>query len=181
MLKNSLDGYGWVAILLHWIMAAAVFFMFGLGLYMVELSYYDAWYNGALDLHKSIGLILLGLLVIRVCWRMSNIKPRVISGSKNERILASFAHAMLYFLMFMLFVSGYLISTADGRAIAIFDVLAVPALPWSAENQEDIAGQLHEIFAWAVIILATFHAVAALKHHFMDKDGGLVRMLKVKK
>ena len=181
MLKNSIDGYGWIAIFLHWLMAVGVFFMFGLGLYMVELSYYDAWYKGYLDLHKSLGLILFFFLAIRLFWRAINIKPQEIAGSKLEQWSAKWAHAGLYILMLILMVSGYLISTADGRAIAIFEFIHIPALPWAIENQEDIAGQLHELFAWALIVLAGMHAAAALKHQFIQKDGALIRILKAKK
>jgi len=59
MLKNTNSGYGWVAILLHWLMAIGSFVTFGLGLYMIALTYYDTWYKGSLDLHRSIGLTLM--------------------------------------------------------------------------------------------------------------------------
>ena len=62
MFKNSKTSYGVVAIFLHWLMALTVFGLFGLGLYMVELTYYDSWYKGSLDLHKSIGLSLAAVL-----------------------------------------------------------------------------------------------------------------------
>jgi len=183
MLKNTKTAYGWVSILLHWIMALSIFGMFGLGLYMVELTYYDAWYKGSLDLHKGIGILLLGLLLIRTLWRWINIDPDSADehASKFESTSAHLVHLALYFLMFTLMISGYLISTADGRGISVFEIFSVPAMPFSIDNQEDIAGLIHEILAWALIILAAIHALAATKHHFINKNKTLVRMLKVKK
>jgi len=179
MLKNSRKSYGWISIAVHWLMAIAIFFIFGLGLYMVELTYYDAWYKGSLDLHKSLGMVLLGLLLFRILWHAINIKPAELAGPKWEQHAAHWMHRGLYLGMLLLMVSGYLISTADGRAIVIFDLLHAPALPWAIENQEDIAGQVHAILSWLLLAMTTAHALAAIKHHFINKDGGLTRMLKV--
>lgn len=183
MLRNTKTAYGWISILLHWVMALTIVGMFGLGLYMVELTYYDAWYKGSLDLHKSIGILLFGLLLVRTLWRMININPDSADqqASKFEVTSAHLAHLGLYFLMFTLMISGYLISTADGRGISVFELFTIPAIPFAIDNQEDIAGLIHEILAWALILLAAVHALAALKHHFINKNKTLVRMLKVEK
>jgi len=182
MLKNTKTAYGWISILLHWVMALTIFGMFGLGLYMVELTYYDAWYKGSLDLHKSIGILLFGLLLLRTVWRGINISPDSVDkqASKFEITSAHLVHLSLYLLMFTLMISGYLISTADGRGINVFEVFTIPAMPFSIDNQEDIAGLIHELLAWALVVLAGIHALAALKHHFINRNQTLVRMLKVK-
>ena len=73
-------------------------------------------------------------------------------------------------------VSGYLISTADGRPIAVFDWFEVPALITSIPDQADVAGLIHEYLAWALLIFSAVHALAALKHHFIDRDPTLKRM-----
>jgi cytochrome b561 len=74
-------------------------------------------------------------------------------------------------------ISGYLISTADGRAISVFGWFEVPALITSIPDQEDIAGLIHEYLAWGLVIFSGLHALAALKHHFIDRDPTLKRML----
>lgn len=74
-LRNTSRRYGIISISLHWIFAIAVYAMFGLGLWMVTLSYYDGWYHRAPELHKSIGVLLMMGLVIRVIWR--HISPRL--------------------------------------------------------------------------------------------------------
>mgnify|MGYP003387039110 FL=1 len=159
MIKNTEASYGWLAIVLHWGMALGVFFLFGLGLYMVELSY-DAWYKGALDLHKSVGVLLLFSWLLRLVWRISNIQPKAeITGRRFENYehkAAHFAHILLYILMISLMTSGYLISTADGRAIDVFGLFEVPALPALVDKQEDVAGMVHFYLAWSLIALVFF-------------------------
>lgn len=181
MIKNTENGYGLIAIILHWLMAITIFSLFGLGLYMVELTYYDAWYKGSLDLHKNIGMVLLVALMLRIVWRVVNITPKGAdkTASNVEVKAAHYAHIALYALMAVLMISGYLISTADGRAIDVFGLISVPALPFSVANQEDIAGSIHEILAWSLILLSGGHALAALKHHFILKNNTLLRMIKV--
>ncbi len=181
MIKNTDKGYGLVAIALHWLMAITLFSLFGLGLYMVELTYYDAWYKGSLDLHKNIGMVLFVVLMLRIVWRLMNQVPK--NADKSASIIeikaAHYGHLALYFLMTVLMISGYLISTADGRAIDVFGLISIPALPFSIANQEDIAGNIHEILAWSLILLSAGHALAALKHHFINKNNTLIRMIRV--
>lgn len=181
MLKNSSTAYGWFAIVLHWLMAVAIFSLFGLGLYMVELTYYDAWYKGSLDLHKSVGALVAILLIVRIFWRMVNVTPENAdsNATKLEVKAVHYAHLLLYVLMATLMLTGYLISTADGRAIDVFGLVSIPALPYSVENQEDITGSIHEVLAWTLVLLAVGHGLAAFKHHFINKNNTLIRMLKV--
>ncbi|MBU2969798.1 cytochrome b [Pseudoalteromonas sp. C2R02] len=181
MLKNTETAYGYISIIMHWLMALIIFGLFGLGLYMVELSYYDAWYKGSLDLHKSIGMMLVALLLARVCWTVFNIKPKsaVNNASKLEVKAAHFAHIALYILMTALMLSGYLISTADGRDISVFGLVSIPASSIAMQNQEDIAGNIHNILAWSLFLLASAHGLAAVKHHLINKNDTLKRMLKV--
>jgi cytochrome b561 len=73
-------------------------------------------------------------------------------------------------------ISGYLISTADGRPISVFGWFEVPALITGIPNQEDRAGDVHFYAAWALVILAALHALAAFKHHLIDRDDTLRRM-----
>jgi cytochrome b561 len=166
-------------------MALLVFSMFGLGLYMVELSYYDAWYKGSLDLHKSLGVIAFLLLAIRAFWRLVNVKPSFEGEGPSEvgfeLSLAKWVHRVLYVLMFVLMFSGYLISTADGRGIDVFGLFDVYAIPVLVDNQEDVAGDIHYFLAWTLIVLVGLHALAAIKHHYLNKDNVLIRMLRPNK
>jgi len=184
LMKNTPTTYGFVAIFLHWLMAVGVFSLFGLGLYMVELSYYDAWYKGSLELHKSVGVVLFIFLCIRLFWRLVNVNPAFPKAKnkfeKFELLAAHWAHLLSYLLMLLLMCSGYLISTADGRGVLVFELFEVPAVPALIENQEDIAGEIHFIIAWCLIGLVAVHTVAAIKHHFINKDDTFKKMLGLK-
>lgn len=175
--KNSAEGYGWISIAFHWLMALAIFGLFGLGLYMVELTYYDTWYRGSLDLHKGAGILLALAWGGRLAWRILNTRPEELGNKVWEHKVAHLVHILLYLLMLALFVSGYLISTADGRAIEVFGWFEVPASLMMV-NQEDVAGVIHWGLAWSLMVLVALHAAAAVKHHVIDKDRTLVRMLK---
>lgn len=176
--RNSKERYGAVAISLHWLVAITVVGMFALGLWMTELNLYHSWYYKAPALHKSIGLLLFAVMVARLVWRLFNQHPEPLpTHSRLERVVASLAHTLLYLLLFAVMIAGYLISTADGRPIEIFGVISIPATITSIPEQEDVAGEVHLILAITLIALALLHAAAALKHHFVDRDNTLRRML----
>ncbi|WP_237055504.1 cytochrome b [Microbulbifer sediminum] len=176
--RNSEQQYGWVAIGLHWLMAPAVIGMFALGWWMRQLSYYDPWYRQAPEIHKGIGILLLALLLVRLLWKALNPHPGELPGTPRwQALTARAAHAGLYLLLLAIMISGYLISTADGRAISVFGWFEVPATLQGLANQEDLAGEVHEVLAWTLMALVTLHALAALKHHFIDRDDTLRRIL----
>jgi cytochrome b561 len=163
---------------LHWITAIAVIGLFAMGLWMTGLDYYDAWYHKAPFWHKSVGLLLAALVVLRLALRVIQGRPLPLGTHLPwERILATLTHAALYLLLFGAFISGYLIATADNRPAPFFGLVDVPALIRAFDHQEDIAGEIHEFCAWGLVVLAGLHALAALKHHFIDKDTTLRRML----
>ncbi|WP_435954265.1 cytochrome b [Dryocola sp. BD626] len=176
--RNTPDRYGHLSVLIHWLIALTVYGMFGLGLWMVTLGYYDGWYHKAPELHKSIGMIVLLVMVVRVLWRfISPPPPPLANYSKVTRVSAVAAHLLLYVLLFAILLSGYLISTADGKPVSVFGLFDVPATLSDFGAQADLAGTLHLWLAWGVVVLSVLHGLAALKHHFIDKDVTLKRML----
>jgi len=176
MLKNSRTSYGIVAIFLHWLMAVTILAMFVLGFWMTDLGYYDPWYHDAPEIHKSVGMLLLFLLIFRLVWRCSNVRPEL-TGLWWERLIALAVHRLHYLLMFTIMLSGYLIPTAEGIGIDIFGLFTIPATFTFDKQQAELVGQVHWGSAWAMIGLTGLHTGAALKHHFIDKDITLMRML----
>ena len=174
--RNSETRYGIVAKSFHWLMAILIIAIFALGLYMVELSYYDRWYKDSLEIHKSTGLLIALLWLLRLTWKKTSIAPKTLSLHGWETKIAHLAHFGLYLLMALICVSGYLISTADGDGISFYGLFDVPASV-TGENQEDTAGVIHKYLAWALIALVALHVAGALKHHFIDKDNTLRRMI----
>lgn len=176
-IKNSRNSYGLGSITLHWLMALTIIGLYPLGLYIETLDYYDPAYRTIPHWHKSIGLLLASLLIVRIIWRALTVQPAAIEQSRLLKVITHSVHMLLYVLLVIALISGYMISTADGRPIDVFNWFQVPALPAVVENQEDIAGEIHYIATTALVSLAGLHALAALKHHFINKDQTLTRML----
>lgn len=177
-LKNSSTRFGAVSIAFHWIVAVGVIGLFALGLWIEDLDYTHPWYRTAPDLHRSIGVIVVALMIIRLVWRIRNVNPEDLKTHKAwEKIAAHWMHRILYLLVILMFPTGYLITTAKGQSLEVFTWFSIPATVTGIDNLEDIAGEIHEIVAFTVIGLVIIHALGALKHHFIDKDRTLKRML----
>lgn len=174
-IRDTLHGYGIVTRLFHWLMALGIFFLFGLGYWMVGLDYYSPYYISAPNLHRSLGLLLLAALLVRWVWRLASVHPDDSELSSFERRSAKIVHEGFYPLMLALMVSGYFISTSDGRPVDMFGLFQVPSLIVE-KNLADTAGRIHEILAYITVGVALVHAAAALKHHFIDKSSILARM-----
>lgn len=174
-IRDTTSGYGLPTRIVHWAMAVAIVGMYGLGLWMVDLNYYSPYYHSAPDLHRSVGIVLLLVLVARLLWRLANDKPSDADLSTFERIAARTVHWGFYPLLFALIASGYLMSTADGRPVEVFDWFSIPAVTHD-KALEKPAGQVHEFLAHLTIFVAIVHALASLKHQFYDRTGVLSRM-----
>lgn len=177
MIKDSSQGYGIVSILLHWLSAVTIIFLFALGVYMTGLGYYDEWYHKGPALHISIGILLFFATLLRLLWRKTNTTPQDLSPHKSASITAKSIKIILYLLIFIIAITGYFITTAKGEAAEVFNWFGLPASIELNSDQVDIAGEIHEYAAWLIIIIATLHAGAALLHHFVFKDRTLKRMI----
>ncbi len=177
-LNNSSRQYGAVAIAFHWLSAILVIGLFSLGLWMEDLGYLDPWYRKAPDLHRSFGIVFGIILVARLIWKYCQIKPEPCKNhSKWERVVSSATHILLYITMFLMVPTGYLITTAKGQPLSVFNTVDIPALVTGVDRLEDYAGALHFYIAYSLVTLALLHALAALKHHFIDRDNTLKRMI----
>lgn len=176
-IRNSENSYGVVTIVLHWLMAIIIIGLFVLGKYMMSLDYYDPFYHTGPVWHKSLGLLIAFLLIFRLFWKFSNPKVSSVKTHKNyEIVLALIIKNLLYLLIFICCMSGLLISMAEGAGVAFFNIFDVPAIISYGSKQADIAGDVHEISTFLLILLSSMHMIAALKHHFIDKDNTLKRM-----
>ncbi len=180
-LINTREHYGWVSIVIHWIMAVALIAMYFLGDYMVELEYYDKWYHRAPELHKEIGVILGIAMIMRLLWNSLQSKPTPLDLTKPRiNLMAKLTHYAFYALVVFLVISGYLISTAKGQGIEVFGLFELPALLPDDEDRGELAGKIHEVFGVIFMLLMLLHAGASLIHHFVFKDRTLKRMLGVR-
>ena len=178
-IRNSHLYYGLIAIVLHWVMALFVLALIASGLYMVDLDYYSEWYYLAPWWHKSIGIVVFILLLLRLIWRLNNIVPKPLSSySTWELKLAHIVYFLFYVLLLILCVSGYFISTYKGVGIDFFSWFKIPAVTKLNTFSADIVAIVHEVSSYFLILIFTLHFSAAIKHHFYDKDITLIRMLK---
>lgn len=177
-LRNDRERYGLAAVAMHWLVALTVFGLFGLGLWMTSLTYYDPWYRQGPALHKSVGVLLFAVMVARIAWRLHSPPPQPLAThTPLERRAAHVVHVLLYVLLFAIMASGYLISTADGRPVEVFGLFSIPASLTSIPQQEDLAGAVHLALAILLMALVVLHVAGALKHHFIDRDRTLGRIL----
>lgn len=176
-LFDSPHRFGALTQTLHWLSALLVLGLFGLGLWMVELGYYDDWYHQAPALHVSFGLVLAALTLIRLLWRIVQTQSPQVEGSALVRMGARTSKYALILLLFFMAVSGYLITGADGSGADFFDWITLPSVLELDSDAVDVLGELHEWAAWGLIVLAVAHGLAAVYHHVIVRDTTLVRML----
>jgi cytochrome b561 len=175
--RNTAEYFGIVNISVHWLSALVIFGLFFLGLWMVDLDYYSHWYHRAPHLHKSFGLILIIITLFRIVWVSLNPKPVSLSQIKWQKQLATFIHYNIYLLLFTLFISGYVVTTADGSSIYLFDWLSLPAIVTGNEALVEPLALIHQYGAYLLIALIALHVIGAFKHHFIEKNVTLMRML----
>ena len=176
-LRNSPARWGAVSQLLHWAVVILIGWMAWLGLSMVDMPPTPAKIN-AYALHKSLGLTLLALVVLRLAWRLFAGAPEPVPGTPTwqERI-ASATHWMLYALLFAIPLSGWVFNSASGYPLQWFKRFNLPAIAGRSEELAATAIQVHEYGFWLLIVLVLAHAGAAFFHHLFQGDDTLRRML----
>jgi len=159
-------------------MALLIIGLFAQGLWMVTLDYYDNWYHQAPEWHKSFGLLVAALWLIRLLWRLFDRLPEPeATFTAWEHRLAKAMHQLFYVLIFLLLLAGYMISTAEDAGVDFFGLFEVPAILPAFEGQADVAGWVHWVLGWLIMVCTLLHTVAALRHHFINRDRTLLKML----
>jgi cytochrome b561 len=170
-----------VAITLHWLLALAIVGMFGVGVYMTDLPVSPLrmkLYNW----HKWAGVTFLALTVLRLLWRVTH-RPPALPAAVSQAMPAwqtqayHATHYLMYALFFVVPLIGWAYSSAAGYPIVWFGQIALPDLLAKDEAMAELIKPLHELSAFALMGLAALHVAAALKHHWVDRDGLLQRML----
>jgi cytochrome b561 len=161
--------------LLHWIVAASIFFLLGLGWYMMAVER-EPGAKALFDLHKSIGLTVFALIAIRLVWRLGH-PPQALPATvpQWQKLLANVTEWSLYVCMIAMPLTGYL-GAAHQKQPPRFFGLATPA--WAIPNH-DVAEQffgIHSVIAWILSALIALHLAGALKHILIDKDTVFQRM-----
>src|SRR5882672_3079514 len=178
--RNSMRRYGGVAIALHWTMAILLIVLVAMGLYMTRLPDvgYDQVKIRLIIYHKELGIVALGLVMMRFAWRFGNELPALVRGMPEwQMVAARFVHLCFYALMFALPMTGWLMSSAAGIPVSFFGLFTLPDFLRHDDYLFQRLIDIHKWFGYALIPFICVHVGAALMHHFVLKDDTLRKML----
>jgi cytochrome b561 len=186
-LHMSQHRYTGVAIILHWLVAFLMLGNVALGLLAESLP--EEHIRQAIDTHKSLGITVLGLALLRILWRIGHRPPAWPEGALTpmESRVSHIVHGLLYLLMLGLPLSGWLHDSAwkaaESHPMTIFGLFEWPRIGWIMALAPDVKEQLHGVFgeahealAWGLYLLVGLHIAGALKHQVIDKHPTMQRM-----
>lgn len=169
--------YDRVAILMHWLVAVLIVAAFALGLVMVEIPGLTPTKLKYFSWHKWLGVTVLLLAALRLLWRLRHGAPRAIEMPAWQRRMGELVHGLLYLLMFAVPLSGYFYSLAAGVPVVYLGVLPLPVLIDADPVLKPVLKEVHEVLVYTMLVFVLAHVAAAIKHHWIDRDGLLRRML----
>ena len=177
MMWNTHDSWGAPAKLLHWTVAVLLFMQLASGWLAVSWRLSPT----KLDLfvwHKSTGMLILGLMIARVTWRVANVVPSLPADMRPlERRTAHLSHLLLYLLLFLLPLTGWIVNSAANIPLRAFWLIPVPAIVEPDKTVAETAARIHFVLFVLLSLGLILHIGAALRHHYFKHDDVLVRML----
>ncbi len=175
--RNSRYSYGTIAKTLHWAIVLLIILQYVLAETADELP------NGVeklalLSRHKSFGMLILGLVIVRILWKLANRgRPAPVPMPAPQRIAAAAGHGLLYLLLLAQPISGWMMSASANYPVTFFGLFQFPAIIAPDQELHETLEEVHEVLFYSLAIIAILHALAALYHHFWMKDDALRRML----
>ena len=179
--------YSAVSIVFHWTIAVLIVAMIFYGWWMEDLrevapeqvSY--AFLGSAFNWHKTVGILILVLSLARLAWRLGHPAPPLPAETPGyQRVIARGTHVVFYAIMIGVPIGGYVTASAYGDLfpIKLFDAIELPKLPVpQTQDFQEFSGNAHGSAAWVIIAVLALHVIGALKHHIVDRDGVLTRMI----
>lgn len=176
MLKNTAKTFGLVTRVFHWLVGIMIISMLTVGLYMVDLP--NEAKTELYGMHKATGVIVLCLVVLRLLWRFTNIVPSLPKTMPSWQAVGyKFGITIMYILMFMMPISGVIMTRYSGYDIPVFGLFTIHGF----EKNDIIAHNaryIHGLGGYSFVLFITIHSLVALYHHFVDKDRLLMRIIK---
>jgi cytochrome b561 len=164
------------AVALHWIVAAVVFAQFSLGWLMQEIAKQPPGPRAsAFNVHKSIGLVILGLMLVRIAWRLSHPAPPLPAMPRWQARAALANHVLLYALLVAMPLAGYLGSAFSGYPVRFFGIM-LPSWAPKSDAMKHAMSEVHLVAPWLLAAAVLLHLAAVVKHAMVDRDGLLARM-----
>ncbi|MDF4025031.1 cytochrome b [Luteibacter sp. PPL201] len=175
-LRSEPGRWSTIAKTLHWIMALLIIGNGVFALWMDDLKPSMQKIN-LFALHKSIGLTVLALFLLRLAWRLFDRRPAEDPAPRWQHVAATIVHGLLYVLIVAIPLSGWLFNSARGFPLQFFKLFNLPALTAKDPDVAAVLVEVHEYLFWFLVAVLVAHAGGALKHHFIDRDDTLRRML----
>ena len=181
MLKNTNSSYGVISILNHWICAIFFIASLGMGLYM-ELLPRSPQKEEFLYGHQALAFIVLVLMSIRILWKILTPTPKIIrSFSLWEMYLAKMVHSLLFWSLLVMPLSGWFILNASNQDVLLFQYYTLPRIIEPSDFVAWCSILVHQYLGQILLFILLLHVMGALKHHFVDRDHTLKRMLRPEK
>ena len=170
------ERYTRTAIALHWMIALAIIVQFTWGWWMQGIPKQPPGMRvDAYNLHKSVGLTILTLMTVRLLWRLRHPAPALLAMPRWQARLAHFVHALLYVVLFVHPLAGYLGSVYSGYPVKLFG-MTLPSWGRNDPALKEFFSSSHLATSWVIAGAVALHVVGALKHAFVDRDGTMARM-----
>lgn len=174
MIRNTEQQYGSIAKFFHWLVFLLVLTLILVGFFWENTGTIK---GTVINTHKLVGLVTLLIVIMRVLWMLSNPKPTIPNAKRWEKIVEHSAHGLIYLALFGMPLSGWLLATAAGKPPHLKgQTFPMPGIT-ANKALAGVAANIHLVLAWVLISLVSLHILAALKHHIIDKDNVLKRML----
>jgi len=179
-MTNKQEKFGMVRMSVHWAIAALLIIQVPLAWYMIELpNGPDKVANYAL--HKSLGMVIFAIAVFRLIWALLSRRPKLPAEVPLwEKVLAKLSQALLYILIILMPITGWLMSSAYDVPVSVFGLFTLPDL--NEPNKQFAEGMVnaHLLQSWILLTILGLHVIGALKHGFVDQDNVLYSMLPLK-
>jgi cytochrome b561 len=164
------------AVALHWIVAALVIIAIALGWTMTDMVFSPLKLR-LFNWHKWVGITVLALMFVRILWRLWHPPPAPLPMPAWQRLSAQVLHGVLYLMLLVQPLTGWIYSNASGIPVVYLGLIPLPNLVGKNKALDDVVKEIHGTGGWVLAVIIGLHVLAAIKHHFVDRDDTLRRML----
>lgn len=181
MIHNTNSSYGLISIFNHWVSGLLFLAILGMGFYMEYLPR-SPLKTYLLDLHQVLSIVLMGLIAIRILWKFATPTPNIIrSYSLWEMYLAKSVHILLLISLILMPISGWILLNAEDQDLVFMQHYVLPRIVEPSPQLYTLARSMHVVLPEVIVGLIFLHLLGTIKHHLIDKDNTLKRMIKPEK
>jgi cytochrome b561 len=175
MTSAAVSKYDPFARLLHWVIVVLLIAQYAVAWTMPDI-HRGTQPVGLISWHLDLGTAIIAVMIVRIVWRFVRREPRVAEGSLLMRQVAWLTHGLLYLLLIVEPLLGWINASSRGWPVTLFGLIPLPSLAAEGSSLGHTMGDIHQLIAWGLLGLVGLHVAAALYHHFLLRDGVLRRM-----